>query len=69
MNRYSMLLALLRPQTVARAAETAQPDPSPLPPRTAADELPPYRVRPWLSDGLGYGKHNETLTLVPKSKV
>lgn len=68
MNGYSTLLALLRPQAVARSAEAAQAD-RPLLPRTAADELPPYREQPWIIDRRGYRKRDEALTVVPKSRV
>ena len=34
-------------------------------PRTAADELPPYREQPWIIDRGGYRKIDPSMTLVP----
>jgi hypothetical protein len=38
-------------------------------PRTAADELPPYRGQPWLIDRRGHRKVDPNLTLVPASRI
>jgi len=38
-------------------------------PRTAADELPPYRDQPWIIDKSGYRKIDPRMTLVPVSRL
>jgi hypothetical protein len=38
-------------------------------PRTAADELPPYRDQPWIIDKRGYRKIDPSMTLVPVSRL
>ena len=38
-------------------------------PRTAADELPPYRDQPWIIDRCGYRKIDPSMTLVPASRL
>jgi hypothetical protein len=38
-------------------------------PRTAADELPPYREQPWIIDSRGYRKIDPSMTLVPASRL
>ena len=40
-----------------------------LQPRTAADELPPYRDQPWIIDRRGYRKVDPGMTLVPASRL
>jgi hypothetical protein len=40
-----------------------------LPPRTAADELPPYRGQPWIIDRRGYRKIDSSMTLVPAGRL
>ena len=67
MNAYSMMTKLLRPTNVGSAAfEVRQPI---LMPRTAADELPPYREQPWIIDKGGYRKSDPSMTLVPVSRL
>jgi hypothetical protein len=54
MNTYFLLANLLDPTNEGKAATHVwQPV---LLPRTAADELPPYRDQPWIIDGRGYRK-------------
>ena len=66
MNAYSVMTKLLRPANVVSAAfEVRQPI---LLPRTAADDLPPYREQPWIIDRGGYRKIDPSMTLVPVSK-
>jgi hypothetical protein len=72
MNAYSVLAFLLHPgsneaQAVAgvRQVEEAMR----LAPRTAADELPPYRDQPWIIDKRGYRKIDPSMTLVPVSRL
>jgi hypothetical protein len=38
-------------------------------PRTAADELPPYRDQPWVIDKSGCRKIDPSLTLVPVGRL
>ena len=38
-------------------------------PRTAADELPPYRGQPWIIDRQGYRKVDSSMTLVPAGRL
>jgi hypothetical protein len=40
-----------------------------LAPRTAADELPPYRDQPWIIDKRAYRKIDPSMTLVPVSRL
>jgi hypothetical protein len=72
MNPHSVLAYLLHPgsneaQVAAdvRKIEEAMR----LAPRTAADELPPYRGQPWIIDKQGYRKVDPSLTLVPVSRL
>jgi hypothetical protein len=54
MNAYSLMAKLLHPTNEGSAAfEVRQPI---LLPRTAADDLPPYREQPWIIDKGGYRK-------------
>ena len=63
MNVYSVMTKLLRPAYEGSSAfEVRQPI---LLPRTAADEVPPYREQPWIIDGQGYRKIDPSMTLVP----
>ncbi len=70
MNAYSALAYLLHPGSneahvaagVRQVEEAAR-----LVPRTAADELPPYRDQPWIIDKRGYRKIDPSMTLVPVS--
>ncbi len=67
MNAYSLMTKLLRPTNEGSAAfEVRQPI---LMPRTAADELPPYREQPWIIDRGGYRKIDPSMTLVPVSRL
>lgn len=67
MNAYSLMTKMLRPANDGSAAfEVRQPI---LVPRTAADELPPYREQPWIIDRRGYRKIDPSLTLVPASRL
>ena len=67
MNAYSRLANLLYPTNEGEAAvQVRQPV---LLPRTAADELPPYREQPWIIDGRGYRKIDPSMTLVPVSRL
>ena len=61
MNGYSILIGLLRPRT------DEAPQQSVLLPRTAADELPPYREQPWSIDRQGY-RRVYSMTTVPADK-
>ena len=72
MNAYSVLAYLLHAgsneaQAVAgvRQVEEAMR----LAPRTAADELPPYRDQPWIIDRRGYRKIDPSMTLVPATRL
>ena len=54
MTAYSVVANLLRPTNEGVAiVQVRQPV---LLPRTAADELPPYREQPWIIDKCGYRK-------------
>ena len=64
MNGCSVLASLLRPRT--NDGETASKQ-QVLLPRTAADELPPYREQPWIVDRRGYRKV-DSMTLVPADR-
>ena len=67
MNTYSILANLLRaPSEGASAAQVRQPV---LLPRTAADELPPYRDQFWIIDKRGYRKIDPSMTLVPANRL
>ena len=67
MNVYSVLTKLLRPANEGSTAfEVRQPI---LLPRTAADDLPPYREQPWIIDKGGYRKIDPRMTLVPVSRL
>jgi hypothetical protein len=67
MNAYSLMTKLLRHTNEGSAAfEVRQ---SILLPRTAADELPPYREQPWIIDKGGYRKIDPSMTLVPVSRL
>ena len=67
MNVYSVMTKLLRPTNEGSAAFGAR---GPiLLPRTAADELPPYREQPWIIDKGGYRKLDPSMTLVPLSRL
>jgi hypothetical protein len=67
MNAYSVLANLLRSTNEGVAAtQVRQPV---LLPRTAADELPPYRDQPWSIDRRGYRKIDPCMTLVPVGRL
>jgi hypothetical protein len=66
-NVYSLMTKLLRPTNEGSAAFEVQQ--SILLPRTAADELPPYREQPWIIDRGGYRKIDRSMTLVPVSRL
>ena len=67
MNAYSLMIKLLHPTNeVSAAFEVRQPI---LLPRTAADDLPPYREQPWIIDRGGYRKIDPIMTLVPASRL
>jgi hypothetical protein len=59
MNVYSVLTDLLRSTNDEAAVRGRNPV---LLPRTAADELPPYREQPWIIDRRGYRKIEPNLT-------
>jgi hypothetical protein len=60
MNAHSVMTKLLRRTKEGSAAfEVRQPV---LLPRTAADDLPPYREQPGIIDGRGYRKIESNLT-------
>ena len=66
-NTISLLSNLLHPTNEGAAAvQVRQPL---LLPRTAADELPPYREQPWMIDRRGYRKIDPSMTLVPMSRL
>ena len=67
MTAYSLLANLLRPanQTEVDIRVRAPV----LLPRTAADDLPPYRDQPWVIDKSGYRKADPSMTLVPVSRL
>ena len=67
MNTISLLSNLLhRTNEGAGAVQVRQPL---LLPRTAADELPPYREQPWIIDRRGYRKIDPSMTLVPTNRL
>jgi hypothetical protein len=67
LNAYSLMTKLLRPTNDGSATfNVRQPI---LLPRTAADDLPPYRDQPWMIDRGGYRKIDPTMTLVPVSRL
>ena len=67
MNAYSVLANLLRSTSEGVSAiQIRQPV---LLPRTAADELPPYRDQPWIVDGRGQRKVDPSMTFVPVSRL
>ena len=67
MNAYSVLANLLGSTNEEVAAvQVRQPI---LLPRTAADELPPYREQPWDIDRGGYRKIDPCMTLIPVSSL
>jgi len=67
MNANSVLANLLRSTSEGVAAiQVRQPV---LLPRTAADDLPPYREQPWDIDRGGYRKIDPCMTLVPVSRL
>ena len=67
MTPYSVMTKLFRSATqVSAAFENRQPI---LLPRTAADELPPYRGQPWVIDRRGYRKVDPSMTFVPVSRL
>jgi hypothetical protein len=67
MTTYSLLANLLKPTNQAVVA--IQVRTPVLLPRTAADELPPYRDQPWVIDKSGYRKIDPSMTLVPVSRL
>jgi hypothetical protein len=67
MTAYSLLANLLRATNQAEAE--LQVRAPVLLPRTAADELPPYRGQPWVIDRTGYRKIDASMTLVPVSRL
>ena len=67
MNAYSVLANLLR-STSEEVAPVQVRHPVLLP-RTAADELPPYREQPWDIDRRGYRKIDPCMTFVPVSRL
>jgi hypothetical protein len=68
MSGCSLLSDLLRPLSKnARAVSELQRQV--LLPRTAADELPPYREQPWIIDRRGYRKLGSSLTFVPVNRL
>jgi len=67
MNVYSLMTKMLFATNDDSAdLEIRQPI---LQPRTAADELPPYREQPWIIDRRGYRKIDPSMTLVPASRL
>ena len=68
MDGFSLLSGLLRPRSHRGSAVIEHP-PQVLLPRTAADELPPYREQPWLIDRRGYRKIDPSMTLVPVRRL
>jgi len=72
MNAHSVLANLFHPSSnrvhvatgVRQVEEAAR-----LLPRTAADELPPYRDQPWIIDKCGYRKIDPSRTFVPVSRL
>jgi len=67
MNAYSLVTKLFRATDDGSAAfQLRQPI---LLPRTAADDLPPYRGQPWIIDRRGYRNIDPSMTLVPASRL
>jgi len=67
MNAYSVMTKLFHPvNEVSAAFEVRQPI---LLPRTAADDLPPYREQPWIIDRGGYRKIDPSMTFVPVNRL
>jgi hypothetical protein len=72
MNAHSVLANLFHPSSnrVRVATGVGQVEEATrLLPRTAADELPPYREQPWIIDKRGYRKIDPSMTLVPVSRL
>jgi hypothetical protein len=67
MNAYSVLANLLR--STSEEVVAIQVRHPLLLPRTAADELPPYRQQPWDIDRRGYRKVDPHMTFVPVSRL
>jgi hypothetical protein len=71
MSAHSVLVHLLHPRSneahVAAGAREAE-EAMRLVPRTAADELPPYRGQPMALDGWRRRERDTNLTLVPWSR-
>ena len=71
MNAHSVLAYLLHPgsnEAQVAAGVRHVEEAMRLVPRTAADELPPYRGQPVTLDGRRRREHNTNLTLVPWSR-
>ena len=67
MSVYSLMTKLLRP--THEGSDAFEVRPPILLPRTATDELPPYREQPWIIDRGGYRKIDPSMTLVPVSRL
>ena len=67
MNAYSLMTKLLRPTNEVRAAFEVRPPI--LLPRTAVDDLPPYREQQWIIDRGGHRKTDPSMTLVPAGRL
>jgi len=67
MTALTLLANLLKPSGQAEAGTQART--LVLLPRTAADELPPYRDQPWVIDTSGHRKIDPSMTLVPVSRL
>jgi hypothetical protein len=68
MSGYSILSDLLRPLSKSGRA-VLELQQQVLLPRTAADELPPYREQPWIIDRRGYRKVDPSMTFVPVNRL
>lgn len=68
MNALSKLSGLLRPHP-SEGSATSDGLQTVLLPRTAADELPPWRGQPWIIDRRGYRKVDSSMTLVPAGRL
>jgi hypothetical protein len=69
MNAQSVLAYLLHPGSSGAVAGVSQVEEAArLVPRTAADELPPYRGQPVTLDGWQRRERTTNLTLVPWSR-
>jgi hypothetical protein len=66
---YSVLSDLLCPRPNTGPTVSEELERQVLLPRTAADELPPYRDQPWIIDKRGYRKIDPSMTLVPVSRL